>query len=323
MKMVHRGVFLTAIIRFVLVVSIEFSFAFPQTTKDRTMLRATFSSILLRPKVLPSPRQPHRRLFSVPVEAGPDEREPCLVGVVGGIGPAASVRLQQLVVSKDSRRCQKKGFTRENGFLADSYHTPLLVFNNPQIPNNNRGALGLGPLPVDALTDTTLALSKAGAGAVAFACTTAYNWKDDVSRRSGVDIIDLLELVAQKVASDGLEQVGLLDVDGTHLSGRFRDCLERNGVKVVLPKENEQKTVMGVVADVKMGVNPADGPVDDLIKVVDQLIERHSIPGVILGCTEIAIALGSAESRPQIKYFDSLSLLADEIICRFHGENDE
>mmetsp|Transcript_62782 Transcript_62782/g.93351 ORF Transcript_62782/g.93351 Transcript_62782/m.93351 type:complete len:319 (+) Transcript_62782:196-1152(+) len=270
---------------------------------------SNFLSALPKPRI--SLKQGRQKTISAAGEAEPDGNDAptkqCLVGVVGGIGPAASVRLQDIIVKKDSLRCKNKGFTRENGFLADSHHTPLLVFNNPQIPNNNRGALGIGPSPVDALVDSASALQRAGADAVAFACTTAYTWKDIVSARSGVHILDLLQLVAKKVVMSGCKRVGLLDVDGTHASGRFKACLEEHGIEVVLPWKSEQKMIMNVVADIKMGVSAADGPLETLVEIVTQLVKRDGVSAVILGCTEVSSALGTATNRPDITYFDSLS----------------
>jgi aspartate racemase len=55
-----------------------------------------------------------------------------VVGVIGGIGSGATVKLFQYVVDL-------------KGATIDSDHIPLLIYNNPQIPNNNQAVLRTGP----------------------------------------------------------------------------------------------------------------------------------------------------------------------------------
>ena len=97
------------------------------------------------------------------------------------MGPAATVRLLDLVVKSKALSTE----ACDDPYASDSQHTPFIVYNNPLIPNNNRAALGQGPSPVAALTQTSLALRAGGATHLALACSTAYAcW----SRRSKLDI---------------------------------------------------------------------------------------------------------------------------------------
>lgn len=239
-----------------------------------------------------------------------------LIGVVGGIGPSASLRLEEIINQKDNLRLRQQASKQKLGFLADSFHTPLLVYNNPQIPNNNRAALGLGPSPVPALVDSCRALQKAGADTVAFCCTTAYAFEPEIAQQPGVPpILDLLQLIAQTVEKDGHTKVGLLDVDGTLVSGKFQRRLEDHSIEVVLPKPEEQEQIMEVVSDLKIG---SMDTVVKLIDIIQLLVDQEGVSAVILGCTELATAVGylPVSSLPDIEYYDSLSILADEIIRR-------
>ena len=242
------------------------------------------------------------------------------MGIVGGMGPAASIRLEELIYQKDAERIELHGC---DGFLTDSWHTPFLMYNNPRIPNCCRAACGLGPSPMQALVDSTAALQRAGADAVTFCCTTAYAWKDQVARQvPGILILDLLQIVAQKVASARHHRVGLLDVDGTHCAGRFLQALRRYDLQVVLPTPREQAQLMEAVADLKLGVDPYDGPVDTLVDIIEHMMERERVTAIVLGCTEIAASLGCTNDKPQqMEYFDSLDILANEIVLRTNNHD--
>lgn len=243
-----------------------------------------------------------------------------LYGIVGGIGPAADIRLQQLILEKDQSRHEKVvlGHQTLDGFLADADYTPYLLYHNPAIPNNNLAILGRGPPSLGALLESSLALKRAGANEIIFCCTTAYHWKKAVEEF--VPVFDLLDLVAEKAAAGGLDRVGLLDVDGTIQSGIFQQALSRRGVQMVIPDEIDQQKVMSAVASIKAhGVTESDGAVKALESVARTMARQKEVTTIILGCTEIALALGKSSSNhhfhPEIpKYIDILEILAEFIV---------
>lgn len=133
-----------------------------------------------------------------------------LVGVVGGIGPAATCLLFQYVIQfKD---CQQ-----------DSDHIPLLIYNNPQIPNNNKAVCKTGPPSVPAMVDTILALQRGGATSIAIPCNTAHAFLEDLKQKVDVPIIDMIHLAATKATG----KVGLLSTIGTIQSKIYHNALMR------------------------------------------------------------------------------------------------
>lgn len=286
--------------------------------------RSTVLSDDLIAKVQPK-RFPVAIAPSTPPACTPEQEEPLLantkpehlVGIIGGIGPAASIRFQQLVLEKDR---QKKSNSpnycllgESCGFLADATYTPYLLYHNPHIPNNNLAVLGQGPPSLQALIESAQALQRAGATEVAFACTTAYHWKAAIEEFAQVPVLDLLDQVAKRVVAKEYRRVGLLDVDGTIQSGAFQRALERRGIEVVLPDVEDQQTIMSAVAKIK-----ADGFVDQLPqsqlnRVAQHLVRKENVPSIILGCTEIATALGGGRTQP-VEFIDTLEVLADCIV---------
>ena len=257
-----------------------------------------------------------------------------LVGIVGGIGPAASIRLQQLVLERDQHQYIQQHDGNINpqpsGFLVDSLHTPYILYNNPRIPNCNLGALGLGPSPVPALIETCLALERAGATELVFCCTTAYSWLEQVQQSvKSIPIVNLLDIIASEVEHQGHTCVGLLDVDGTLAAGRFQAVLQNNhNLHAVLPTKKEQRIIMKAVSTLKSGNDLSWRLVKKLLRIVDHL-QRRGATAVILGCTEISTALApllatnilrdnhssqhDLEINGTLECFDSLSIMAGEI----------
>ena len=168
--------------------------------------------------------------YFIRVENVPDiHHRPPLIGIIGGMGPA-STRLHELVLKRDQNRISQEEThnccvcdSAASGFLSDSQYTRFLLNNNPQVPNNSMAALGLGPSSERELSRTATALRHAGADIVAFACTTADSWQDQVSQHAHIPILDLLGCIAQRVQNEGHKKVGLLYVDGTHVRGEFSE----------------------------------------------------------------------------------------------------
>ena len=90
-----------------------------------------------------------------------------LAGIVGGMGPLATIELMRLVMEETPATC-------------DQEHIPLLVYSNPQVPDRTKAILGEGESPVRALIKSSQVLERAGATFLAFSCNTAHYFLPEV-----------------------------------------------------------------------------------------------------------------------------------------------
>ena len=275
--------------------------------------------------------------------------EPRLVGIIGGIGPLADVRLAQLIVELDNKRClassassathgsKDRPYPIVSGFTSDACHTPYLLYSNPRyIPNNNLSNLGLGPSSVDALVDSAHVLAAAGANVIGMACTAAHTWREEVERRlnsgsamvanngeeSEIDVLDLLELTAAAVSKDGHSLAGLVEVDGTRFAGLFEGAMRRHGIEPILPDADDQMKIMEIVSSIKQGGGDIEALRHGINEVVENLARKNNeITAVVFGCTDVAAIMGGHEKRNEkekadqhMQFYDTLQVLAEEII---------
>ena len=260
---------------------------------------------------------------------------PSFVGIIGGIGPLADVRLAQLIVDLDNKRCLNSTATYDSGedlskppnsgFIADECHTPYLLYSNPRyIPNNNLANLGLGPSSVDALINSAKLLTSAGANVIGIACTAAHTWRDEVEQRMNsmvandgggrIKVLDLLEMTAAAVAEDGHSTVGLVEVDGTIESGLFEEAMRRHGIEPIFPDTDNQIKIMEIVSKIKQGQEGINLLRRSMDQVVENLaLKNKNITAVVFGCTDIAAIMGGYHVE-SIQIYDTLQVLAEEII---------
>jgi aspartate racemase len=234
-----------------------------------------------------------------------------LVGVIGGIGPAASALLYKHVV--DLRPCTR-----------DDEHVPLLIYNNPQIPNNNEAVLGKGPRSVPAMAYTVKQLEKAGATHIAIPCNTAHAFVDELQSHNPLPIINMLTITAKEALKASSSQkdtcVGLMCTKGTIQSEIYQKALFAVGkeigvnVKVIVPDEEGIDVVQNCILEIKSGQAGNPAVLEKLKSQAKDLVGRGANV-LVLGCTELPLVLSSANTQDLgIPVLDPMTILAKEII---------
>lgn len=221
-----------------------------------------------------------------------------IVGIIGGIGPEASNYFCSLLV-KLQKDAQK-----------DQDHVPFLLVNNPQIPDRTAYLLTNGENPLPALIDSALVLKSAGATLLAIPCNTAHAFNKAIEEATELPVINMTELAAEYIKQNFGENavVGLLATDGTLKSRVYQEQFTQTApsISFLVPEENSQKKVMEAIYSIKSeSVNAHNTSL--LIEVANDLIAKGA-DIIILGCTEIPLALNSKNC--QFPIVDPMELLA-------------
>lgn len=232
------------------------------------------------------------------------------VGVVGGVGPAATVDFIQKIV-------------RNTPATRDQDHIKLLVEQNPQIPDRTENLIGEGPDPTISLYATCRKLEAGDADIIAIPCNTAHAYVERVQPYLGIPIVNMLTVTAEQIRSTfpDLRKVGLLATSGTVASGVYRKALEAAGLEQVVPSAERQAGVMNAIygpQGVKAGFTTG-ACVDDLLAAIDELA-ASGVEVVILGCTELPLLLPQAtvntsEGRA-VTLIDPTDVLARHCVAR-------
>ena len=216
----------------------------------------------------------------------PAER-PFKLGVVGGVGPAATVDfLQKVVRSTPARR--------------DQDHMRLLVEQNPQIPDRTEHLVGEGPDPTLALYATCKKLQAGEADLIAIPCNTAHAFVAEIQTHLDIPIMNMLTVTVGHVRDTfpALKKVGLLATTGTVASGVYRRTLEDHGLQEVVPSPALQARVMNAIygpRGVKAGFTGGEA-LADVSAAIDDLVAQ-GVEVIILGCTELPILFTEPKVR--------------------------
>lgn len=201
------------------------------------------------------------------------------VGVIGGMGPLATVDFLNKLVNATSAIC-------------DQEHLPLLVRFCPDIPDRVEALHGRGPSPVRALTTAAQILEQAGAECLAIACNTAHAWHQDIARAVSIPVLHIANATFAELEQGALAgPVGLLATTGTLVAGIYSSG-SGAAVNWVTPNEIMQRDVMSGIRAIK--ANRIEEGTLLLRTAADHLV-RCGAKSIVMGCTEIPLALSDQD----------------------------
>jgi len=163
-------------------------------------------------------------------------------------------------------------------------------------------------------------LEKGGCKFIVIPCNTAHYWYEDLKRKIKIPIINMPKEVflhARKVCKKNTK-IGLLATEGT-LKTEIYEKLFKNEYELIKPTHNLQiKSVNTTIKHVKMGnIKLAERS----IKPAINYLIKNNCKKIILGCTELPIAIFAFRSLKNIKisklYLDPNLILANSSMARY------
>lgn len=220
------------------------------------------------------------------------------VGILGGMGPEATVLILQKVIAVVPAR-------------DDADHIPLIVDQNPQVPSRIRHLIeGTGEDPGPALADMARRLVGAGAEALAMPCNTAHHYAPSIRAAVNVPFLDMVALSVAHAAdlAQGAAQVGLLASPAVRKVRLFDTALAARGLTATYPQDDA--ALLSAIRGIK-----AAGPSDAARKALRMASEDLLSQGArvqMVACTEFSLIAGSVATGA--KSFDTLDCLVQAMV---------
>ena len=143
-------------------------------------------------------------------------------------------------------------------------------------------------------------LKKSKCKFIVIPCNTAHYWYDDLAKKINLPIINMPEEVFKFTKKNCKEKssIGLLATEGTLNTGVYNKFFDKK-YKLIYPNKNFQKnSVNKAIKLVKMGNVKA---ANKIIKPAINDLIKKKCKKIILGCTELPIAIFAYKSFKQIK----------------------
>ena len=241
---------------------------------------------------------------------------PRTIGIVGGLGPYAGYDLVRKIF-------------RWTKASKDQDHLPIMLHSFPGwIPERPAYLLGqTKENPGEDIGGIMVQLAENGAGVIGMPCNTAHsprilNVALERLRQTGRDVtfVSIIESAVNHVRTlcPNGGRIGLMGTVATLQTRLYQDALEKAGLEPVLPDDDECALVQRAISDPEFGVKAFSDPVSAkarpiLLATAGRLVEKKKVSVILLGCTEIPVAVTESELW-NIPVVDATSVLARELI---------
>jgi aspartate racemase len=224
------------------------------------------------------------------------EFKPRTIGILGGMGPEATSRLFDRIVTLTPAQ-------------RDQDHLPVLICNLPQIPDRTAAIKGQGESPVPAAIEGLRMLVAGGADFIAIPCNSLHHFFAELQSTITVPILHLIAEV-HRAASEhwrNARRFGLLATDGTLQSGVYQKIFAAAGCEIIVPGASRQQEVMASIYAIKAG----EKRFREALAAGRDLLERRA-QGIILGCTELSLVKNFLTN--DLPIIDSIEVLAQACV---------
>ncbi len=217
-----------------------------------------------------------------------------VVGIIGGMGPEATLDLMRRVLAKTPAQ-------------VDQDHIHLIVESNPKIPSRIGHLIeGTGADPTPELIRIAMNLQRAGAEALAIPCNTAHAYAHSIRRAVSIPLLDMVQLTVDQIASSRrVARVGLLASSAVLATELYAKSFAAHGIAVINPIRQDE--VMALIQAVKRGETGSEIQAA-LARTAHELADQADV--LLVGCSELSV-IAAGITAP---FVDSLDVQAQAIV---------
>lgn len=234
--------------------------------------------------------------------------KPLVVGVLGGMGPEATVDFMASVI-------------RLTDAQKDQDHIRMLVDHNPGVPDRQAAMRGDRSAVSKVLAEMALGLEAAGADILVMPCNTAHIFLGEVMPKLRVPFLHIVDETVREISikNPGAKKIGILATTVCVDSGIYQQTLSAAGMDAVLPDVNRQQALMELIFRIKRGDKNAD--VRAAMRDIAVELVAQGAEVVVAGCTEIPLVLDA--KYLDVPFVSSTEVLAERTVAAASNASPE
>ncbi|MDD3066392.1 MAG: amino acid racemase [Candidatus Gracilibacteria bacterium] len=222
------------------------------------------------------------------------------IGVLGGMGPAASANLYQEILKYAQF---KYNATQDNDY------PPIIIYSLPMEGFDETGIADAN-LVKQQLIAGVKKLEAAGCDLVIIACNTVHFFYEEIQSAIKIPIFNIIEATLQKVKVYDYKKVGLFSSESTNDLKLYQKAFAQENVEVISASAAQQKILNGVIENVMGGRQGADDVI--LLKDIARDFIKQGAEAIVMGCTEIPLAIN--QTQTDIKLFNTIKIIVESAV---------
>lgn len=214
------------------------------------------------------------------------------IGIIGGISHESTIRYYEFIL--------KKYFAKNR-----DYHYPEVVIFSLDLAKlvgfEERGDID-GYIRY--LATAIKSLEKAGVEFILIAANSPHAVFDVLHKKASVPLLSIVEITAAEAKRLKMKKLLLIGIKHTMRSPFYQDVFAKYGMEVITPSDEEQEEINSIIfKEFVLGIykNTSRNKLFDIINNYDE-------DGVILGCTELSLAINQEDIK--VKLLNTLELHA-------------
>jgi aspartate racemase len=218
------------------------------------------------------------------------------IGILGGLSPESTTVYYKTIT---------RGYLKATG---DEHYPDILIYSVDFQRYSELFSAGEWEEVGLEMAGVFERLRSAGADFGLIAANTPHRSLEYVVKNTQLEILSIIDAVADSIISSGIKRVGLLGTFFTMKEDFYKGGLNDRGLDVIVPEENEMGEVNRIIYEelVKSVINEKSK--ERLIEIIGSLSKRGA-EGVILGCTEIPLIIGPDDA--EVSLFDTTKIHAE------------
>ena len=230
---------------------------------------------------------------------------PKIVGVIGGLGPEATLDFFAKVLAKTQA-------------ATDQEHLHLIINNRPDVPNRNEAVAGTGPSPGPALAENARSLAAAGADFLVMVCNAAHAFQEDITSAVALPFVSIIDETVRATLEQvpEIKKVGVLGSSGCLDARLYQDAFAERGVSTLVPEGEKHDTFMQLLYCIKGGDKGAEVKTE-MRQLANALVDEGA-EAIIAGCTEVPLVLFADDLA--VPLVNSTDVLVDSTVAYALGE---
>ena len=229
-----------------------------------------------------------------------------MIGILGGMGTQAGLDF-----------CIK--LAKLNKGKTDQQYPLFILYNKSNIPGRPENLHKYNKVLKSLLSGCKF-LEKSKCKFIVIPCNTAHYWFEDLQKKINIPIISMpKEVYVHSIKTcKKNSRIGILATEGTLKTGIYNKFFDKNFTIIKPSKSVQKKNVNKAIKLVKMGkIKEAE----KAIRIAVNSLIRMKCSKIILGCTELPIAIFSYKSFKKAKdsklFIDPNLLLAQVCMKKY------
>ena len=159
------------------------------------------------------------------------------------------------------------------------------------------------------LADAAYALQRAGAEALVICTNTMHRVLEAIEETVDIPVLHIADSTARRMRAQGVKTIGLLGTRFTMEHDFYSGRLEENGFLVLTPDAAQRADVHRIIYD-ELCLGTIEDTSRERYRGIMADLVRRGAEGIILGCTEICLLVGAADTS--VPVFDTTRIHAED-----------